>query len=405
VAENLYPFQSALERPALRDALNAAGPLTWQVRDSIYYGVYLRAWHERAGKLRIYGDGPRYVLDMNDDPPAEVASEIQAYIATKLVPLANATRDPSALEMLPFPAAPLDLYDEAEPRTAPTNAELPWRDLADAWRTSDPALTVVALQVGTPTSFYSENPRQPEGHHFDSAGPGTTDIEIDLHSPELAARMFERTPQGAPDQRIMRSGKWAFFQNEGPAGFYRTCPQLLVLARKWSDRLERDIEFRLRLSADPVSSVKTPGKGGPIELFRIEAARAPAATPPPPRRGLWQRIRAALGGDSPRAAAPGTIEVDGVRVRRWLQDGTCETVTWDTMIRVEIMTTDEGPGSDDVFWVLHGEQGGCVIPSEAPGADALVPRLQALPGFDHEAMIEAMQSTQNARFLVWSREN
>src|SRR5438067_1593251 len=60
--EHLYPFRSPMEREALRDALNSAGSLSWAVRDSIYYGVYLRAWHEHAGKLRIFGDRPHYVL-------------------------------------------------------------------------------------------------------------------------------------------------------------------------------------------------------------------------------------------------------------------------------------------------------------------------------------------------------
>jgi hypothetical protein len=68
------------------------------------------------------------------------------------------------------------------------------------------------------------------------------------------------------------------------------------------------------------------------------------------------------------------------------------------------MTTDDGPVSDDVFWVLHGSDGtGCVIPSEASGADGILKRLQELPGFDNEKFIESMGSTANQSFLVWSK--
>lgn len=308
VPEHLYPFRSPLDRTALRDALNATGPLLWEVRDSIYYGVYLRTWHEGAGKLRIFGDGPQYVLDMGDEPIPSVVQEIETFIATQLIPVAQAAPDSSALDLLPFPAAPLDLYAGHSPRESSVKEANLWSALGESWKAADPTLTILAFQVGTPATFYSENPRQPSGHHFDMCGPNTTDIEIDLHSPELVARMLVRTPPGAADLRIIRSGKWAFFKNEGPAGFYRECPQLAALARKWGERLERDIEFRLRISTEPISSIKTPEQGGPIELFRIEgpadepgrAAERPAlgsasarddVSAPPAAHGFWQRIR------------------------------------------------------------------------------------------------------------------
>jgi len=54
---------------------------------------------------------------------------------------------------------------------------------------------------------------------------------------------------------------------------------------------------------------------------------------------------------------------------------------------------------DDVFWVLVGESGGCVVPSESDGADNLLSRLQKLPGFDNEALISAMGCTEDRKFL------
>ena len=85
-------------------------------------------------------------------------------------------------------------------------------------------------------------------------------------------------------------------------------------------------------------------------------------------------------------------------------DGQTESVTWDDLKAVAIETTDEGPFSMDVFWLLVGEHGGCVVPQGAKGEDVLLERLQQLPGFDNEAFIEAMGCTQNNRFLCWQRD-
>jgi hypothetical protein len=53
--------------------------------------------------------------------------------------------------------------------------------------------------------------------------------------------------------------------------------------------------------------------------------------------------------------------------------------------------------------MLHGPDGrGVAIPGGLMG-DALLQRLQALPGFDNKAVIEAMGCTQDAAFLCWRR--
>ena len=84
-------------------------------------------------------------------------------------------------------------------------------------------------------------------------------------------------------------------------------------------------------------------------------------------------------------------------------DGGVERVEWDDLQRVEIMTTDQGPFRPDVFWVLHGSETGCLIPQGATGEEDLLDRLGKLPGFRHEAVIDAMPSTENRRFLCWDR--
>jgi hypothetical protein len=57
-----------------------------------------------------------------------------------------------------------------------------------------------------------------------------------------------------------------------------------------------------------------------------------------------------------------------------------------------------------VFFVLAGRGGsGCIIPQSAPESTPLLERLQRLPGFDNEAFIRAMSSTEDATFVCWRR--
>lgn len=98
-----------------------------------------------------------------------------------------------------------------------------------------------------------------------------------------------------------------------------------------------------------------------------------------------------------------SVIFDDDRVTRKLANGHTETVRWEALREVAIVTTDLGPFVDDVFWLLSSDDGGCAVPSETEGAAALLHRLQQLPGFDNIAVIEAMGSTNNASFLVWRR--
>jgi hypothetical protein len=83
--------------------------------------------------------------------------------------------------------------------------------------------------------------------------------------------------------------------------------------------------------------------------------------------------------------------------------GKVERVRWADLQKVEVVTTGDGPFAPDVFWVLHGTDGGCAVPQGATGDSQLLARLQALPGFDNNAFIEAMSSTSDRRFLCWQR--
>jgi len=68
-------------------------------------------------------------------------------------------------------------------------------------------------------------------------------------------------------------------------------------------------------------------------------------------------------------------------------------VGWADLQKVEVVTTSDGPFHPDVFWVLHGTEGGCAVPQGATGDKQLLDRLQALPGFDNGAVIAALADT------------
>ena len=86
-------------------------------------------------------------------------------------------------------------------------------------------------------------------------------------------------------------------------------------------------------------------------------------------------------------------------------DGKIETVRWDQLDEVGVVTTGDGPFAEDVFWMLlgPGRRARCAIPASAIGMDTLLARLQSLPDFDNEALIRAMGSTTDARFSCWRR--
>ncbi|MFJ4658372.1 hypothetical protein ACIP5Y_44480 [Nocardia sp. NPDC088792] len=97
------------------------------------------------------------------------------------------------------------------------------------------------------------------------------------------------------------------------------------------------------------------------------------------------------------------VEINDTFVRRTLADGRVEEVAWTELAEVRLITTADGPFADDVFFVLIGATGkGCVVPHSAADT-AFLSKLQALPGFDNEKVLEAMLTVADRQFLVWRR--
>lgn len=97
------------------------------------------------------------------------------------------------------------------------------------------------------------------------------------------------------------------------------------------------------------------------------------------------------------------LEWDDIHITCRRANGLVERLEWVKLQAVYLETDDSGPFACDVCWLLVGTDSGMVIPCGAQGEDSLLQRLQQLPGFDNEAVIEAMKTTEERRFLCWKR--
>ena len=79
--------------------------------------------------------------------------------------------------------------------------------------------------------------------------------------------------------------------------------------------------------------------------------------------------------------APDKVVITKDAIIRTRPDGVQETVTWSDLTEVGILTTDEGPLQEDVFWILLGSGGstGCCVPQSSEGADKLLGSFERLP--------------------------
>jgi hypothetical protein len=85
--------------------------------------------------------------------------------------------------------------------------------------------------------------------------------------------------------------------------------------------------------------------------------------------------------------------------------GGIESISWNELSGVDILTTSAGPWHEDVFLLLLDQESHvrCTIPQASQGFQLLLERLLALPQFDTPAFISAMGSTSDRRFTCWRR--
>jgi len=82
-------------------------------------------------------------------------------------------------------------------------------------------------------------------------------------------------------------------------------------------------------------------------------------------------------------------------------DGAARRLLWDELTEVALETSDDGPVGEDVWWVLTSGDAGVRVPDGATGTAELLVRLQELPGFDNDALIEAMSCVERRTFVLW----
>lgn len=111
---------------------------------------------------------------------------------------------------------------------------------------------------------------------------------------------------------------------------------------------------------------------------------------------LRQLLGGLLGGPPMVEVVGGVIETSG--------RGLGARIAIADLIEVGILTTAAGPQADDAFWMLRARGRLYSVPWSAEGGEKLLEALQALPGFDHEAVIAASASTEEAAFLAWRKD-
>ncbi len=130
-------------------------------------------------------------------------------------------------------------------------------------------------------------------------------------------------------------------------------------------------------------------------------------TPPPAQPPEEELTDAPMDDDPPPPPLPPeryyVLALTDSSVICYRPDDSSERVDWADLQKIELRTTGDGPFTPDVFWILHDTQGSCSIPQGASGEKQLADLLLALPGFDHEAFIQAMSSTEEALFTCWTR--
>jgi hypothetical protein len=98
--------------------------------------------------------------------------------------------------------------------------------------------------------------------------------------------------------------------------------------------------------------------------------------------------------------AQGRVVLGARAVRRLAPDGSEAELAWADLREVRIVSRPAPTLSEGVVFELVGESATLCVPRPEATQD-LIDRLQELPGFDTEALIEAIGSTGEATFVCW----
>jgi hypothetical protein len=140
----------------------------------------------------------------------------------------------------------------------------------------------------------------------------------------------------------------------------------------------------------------------PLTTLRLTEERYDRRLGPIPL-GAWRAIRFDFPDRDPAVLQPFGREVeDLLAAYRAAQAVDLTGVRWDAVTEVSLRTTARGPFEEDVFFVFTYDDGAATAIGMGD-SDYLLPRLQALPGFDNEAFIRAMAVTEEGTSVLWRR--
>ena len=102
------------------------------------------------------------------------------------------------------------------------------------------------------------------------------------------------------------------------------------------------------------------------------------------------------------STARNTVEFDAEIIIRMTTTGQQETIHWADICSVSISTNPERYKLGIYCWLLESSKGGgCLIPSNAIGIEAVEVKLKSLPQFDSLQFEKAANSKADALFQCW----
>jgi hypothetical protein len=90
-----------------------------------------------------------------------------------------------------------------------------------------------------------------------------------------------------------------------------------------------------------------------------------------------------------------------------LRKTSIESVRWDELVKVDLLSNETGPGGKDHLFLLYGGSGsgsGVAVPGSVAARHELAAVLERkLPGLRKEAIAQAQASTERKSWTLWER--
>jgi hypothetical protein len=96
------------------------------------------------------------------------------------------------------------------------------------------------------------------------------------------------------------------------------------------------------------------------------------------------------------------LQITDEGVLRRVARGGSEYVNWTDLREVSVVVTQGGSAGEEYFYVLAGTgKSGVLVGQLLAAKHDLLSHLAKLTGFDHRAIVDAMASPVNQRFVLW----